>query len=155
MKNARFLTRLRFATTGIATVWRRERSFRTQVWLGAGAAVVVIALRPAPIWIAALVVSAALVLTLEMINSALEYLLDHLHPDHHPAIGAAKDAAAGAVLLASIAALAVGGLMVWDTVGSRIVDASATSQNKFWLIAGPNFMKAWDGQKLWWIKSLD
>lgn len=88
-------------------------------WLGAGALAVVIALRPAPIWIAALVITAALVLTLEMINSALEYLLDHLHPEHHPAIGAAKDAAAGAVLLASIAALAVGGLMMWDTVGWR------------------------------------
>lgn len=117
MKNARFLTRLRFAATGVATVWQRERSFRTQVWLGVGALAVVIVLRPAPIWIAALVISAALVLTLEMINSALEYLLDHLHPEQHAAIGAAKDAAAGAVLLASIAALAVGGLMVWDTVG--------------------------------------
>ena len=119
MKNARFLTRLRFALPGIATVWRRERSFRTQAWLGAGALAVVIALRPAPIWIAALVITAALVLTLEMINSALEYLLDHLHPEHHPAIGAAKDAAAGAVLLASLAALVVGGLMVWDTLARR------------------------------------
>lgn len=128
MKNARFLTRLRFATTGIATVWRRERSFRTQVWLGAGALAVVIALRPAPIWIAALVISAALVLTLEIINSALEYLIDHLHPEHHPAIGVAKDAAAGAVLLASIAALAVGGLMVWDTLGWRAFDGRAESQ---------------------------
>ncbi|MBY0284831.1 MAG: diacylglycerol kinase [Sphingomonas sp.] len=128
MKNARFLTRLRFAVAGIATVWGRERSFRTQVWLGAGALAVVIALRPAPIWIAALVISAALVLTLEIINSALEYLLDHLHPDHHPAIGAAKDAAAGAVLLASIAALAVGGLMVWDTLGWRAFDGRAESQ---------------------------
>lgn len=77
---------------------------------------VVIALRPPPIWIAALAIAAALVLALEMVNAALEYLMDHLHPDHHAAIGAAKDAAAGAVLIASIAALAVGGLMVWDTL---------------------------------------
>ena len=117
MKNARFLTRLGYALAGIATVWRRERSFRTQVVLGAAALVVVVVLRPAPIWVAALVIAAALVLTLEMVNSALEYLIDHLHPDHHEAIGAAKDAAAGAVLLASIAALSVGGLMLWDTVG--------------------------------------
>jgi undecaprenol kinase len=116
MKNARFLTRLGYALAGIATVWRRERSFRTQLWLGAGALVVVIALSPPPIWIAALAIAAALVLALEMVNAALEYLMDHLHPDHHAAIGAAKDAAAGAVLIASIAALAVGGLMVWDTL---------------------------------------
>lgn len=115
MKNAPFRTRLRYALAGIATVWRREHSFRRQALLGAVAVVVVIALRPAPIWIAALTIAAALVLTLEMVNSALEYLIDHVHPDHHAAIGAAKDAAAGAVLIASIAALVVGGLMVWDT----------------------------------------
>ena len=40
MKNARLLTRLGYALAGIATVWRRERSFRTQFWLGAGALVV-------------------------------------------------------------------------------------------------------------------
>ena len=40
MKNARFLTRLGYAPAGIATVWRRERSFRTQVVLGAAALVV-------------------------------------------------------------------------------------------------------------------
>lgn len=119
MKNARFLTRLGYALAGVATVWRRERSFRTQVVLGAAALVVVVVLRPAPIWVAALVIAAALVMTLEMVNSALEYLIDRLHPDQHEAIGAAKDAAAGAVLLASIAALAVGGLMVLDTIGHQ------------------------------------
>lgn len=126
MKNARFITRLGYALAGIATVWRRERSFRTQVWLGAGALVVVIALRPPPIWIAALTIAAALVLALEMVNAALEYLMDHLHPGHHPAIGAAKDAAAGAVLIASIAALVVGGLMVWDVLARDYPGAVAT-----------------------------
>lgn len=43
-----------------------------------------------------------LVLTLELINTAIEELLDHLHPEKHPAIGKAKDIAAGAVLLACI-----------------------------------------------------
>jgi undecaprenol kinase len=60
--------------------------------------------------------SISLVLALELINSALEALIDHLHPDVAPAIKIAKDAAAGAVLLASIAAALVGVLMLVSVV---------------------------------------
>ncbi len=48
------------------------------------------------------------VLTLELINTAIEELLDHLHPSKHPAVGKAKDIAAGAVLLACIISGIVG-----------------------------------------------
>lgn len=48
-----------------------------------------------------------LVLSLEMLNSALEALADALHPDPHPLIGRAKDMAAGAVLLAALMAVGV------------------------------------------------
>jgi diacylglycerol kinase len=41
-------------------------------------------------------------------NTALEHLTDRLHPEQHPAIRAAKDCAAAAVLLASISALLIG-----------------------------------------------
>lgn len=43
----------------------------------------------------------------ELFNSALETLTDHLHPEHHHEIGAAKDIAAGAVLVAALAAVFV------------------------------------------------
>ncbi|MCS6771974.1 MAG: diacylglycerol kinase family protein [Kiritimatiellae bacterium] len=59
----------------------------------------------------AVALSIGLVLAAEAINSALEELADALHPGHHPAIGRAKDLAAGGVLAASIAAAAVGGLV--------------------------------------------
>ena len=48
-----------------------------------------------------------LVLSIEMLNSALEALADTLHPDPHPLIGRAKDMAAGAVLLAALMAVGV------------------------------------------------
>lgn len=47
----------------------------------------------------------------EALNSALETLADALHPQAHPAIGRAKDMAAGAVLLAILVAAAVGVLV--------------------------------------------
>jgi len=54
----------------------------------------------------------ALVLALELINSALEGLIDLLHPEIHPEIKAIKDMLAGAVLAISCAALVVGASLV-------------------------------------------
>jgi len=58
-------------------------------------------------WIAVLSIS-ALVLALEMVNTSLESILDHLHPDKHIEVQKAKDVAAGAVLLASLFAFIIG-----------------------------------------------
>jgi diacylglycerol kinase (ATP) len=115
-KNAPFLRRLGFACAGLRRVAAREKSFRTHIRLGLLGGVAIAWLRPAPVWIGLFMLSAALVLALEMANAAIEEALDRLHPERHPAIGAAKDAAAGAVLIASIAALAVGALMLVATL---------------------------------------
>lgn len=115
MKNRRFAARLGFALAGLRLVFAREKSFRVQLALAALAALAVLALRPGWLWTALVVLVAALVLALELVNSALEYLLDRLHPAHHREIGAAKDAAAAAVLVASLAALLIGALMLVAT----------------------------------------
>jgi undecaprenol kinase len=112
LKNLRFVDRLGFAIAGVALAARRERSFRTQALLGAGALTAVTILRPGVTWAAIILLSIALVLALEMVNGALEALLDHLHPGFAVEIGKAKDLTAGAVLVASIAALGVGAMML-------------------------------------------
>lgn len=61
-------------------------------------------------WIA---LAIALVWTTEIMNTAVESVCDALHPDHHPMIGIAKDAAAGAVLMAAIGAAMIGALTFW------------------------------------------
>ena len=58
-------------------------------------------------WVAVILAS-GLVLVAEALNTAVESLGDAVSPDHHELIGRAKDVAAAAVLLASIAALGVG-----------------------------------------------
>ncbi len=63
--------------------------------------------------------AAAAVLALELVNTALEHLADHLHPDDHPAIRMAKDCAAGAVLIAAAAAVVIGLLTVAVSLGRR------------------------------------
>lgn len=117
MKNRRFAERLGFASAGLRLVFAREKSFRTQCALALAAALAIVVLRPGPVWSALVVLAIALVLALELVNSALEYLLDHLHPDLAREIGAAKDAAAASVLVASLAAAAVGALMLLAAAG--------------------------------------
>jgi diacylglycerol kinase (ATP) len=46
-----------------------------------------------------------LVMSIEGLNTAVEYVADFIHPEHHEAIGRIKDIAAGAVFIASIAAV--------------------------------------------------
>lgn len=48
-----------------------------------------------------------LVMSIEGVNTAIEYIADFIHPDHHPKIGLIKDVAAGAVFIASIIAVIV------------------------------------------------
>ena len=115
MKNGAFHTRLGHACAGIRLVWRREKTFRTHARFALPALIVATALRVSPVWWALIVLCIALVGALEALNSALEYLIDRLHPEIHDEIKCAKDAAAGAVLLASIGAAIVGALMILDS----------------------------------------
>ena len=48
-----------------------------------------------------------LVMSIEGVNTAIEQIADFVHPDHHASIGRIKDIAAGAVFIASIAAVVV------------------------------------------------
>ena len=112
MKGRSFGRRLGFASAGLRVVARRERSFRTQGSLALAAATLTLWVQPGWVWGAIIALSIALVLAFEMMNAALEYIADRLHPELHEEIGHAKDAAAGAVLVASLGAVAVGGLML-------------------------------------------
>ena len=58
-------------------------------------------------WVA-ISICIALVLALEALNTALEYLTDLVSPEYHPLAGKAKDAAAAAVLLVALGAIVVG-----------------------------------------------
>jgi diacylglycerol kinase len=60
-----------------------------------------------PEWCAA-IAALALVWIAETLNSALERLTDLASPEYHPLAGKAKDIAAGAVLLAVLAAVSMG-----------------------------------------------
>jgi diacylglycerol kinase (ATP) len=112
VKNRGFRERVGFAVAGWREAFVRENSFRAQARLGAVALAALIVLRPPPVWWALVLLVSALVMALELLNSAMEAVIDRLHPEIHPSIKVAKDMLAGAVLLMSCAALAVGAAMV-------------------------------------------
>lgn len=107
MKGQGLLRRLGFAANGLRTALTRERSLRAQALATSGVLLVLVLTRPPALWWAIGLLAIGLVLVAELVNTALETLADHLHPEHHPEIRVVKDIAAAAVLLASLVALAV------------------------------------------------
>lgn len=61
-------------------------------------------------WIA-VTLCIAMVLSLEAVNTGIEYLTDLVSPGFHPLAGKAKDVAAAAVLIAAIGAVVVGAMI--------------------------------------------
>lgn len=58
------------------------------------------------------------VLSAEAMNTAIEETCDVLHPEHHPGAKLAKHCAAGAVLILSIAAVAIGSIIFFPKIFS-------------------------------------
>ncbi|GIO34171.1 MULTISPECIES: diacylglycerol kinase family protein [Paenibacillus] len=103
-----------YAAQGIVYALRTQRNMK----IHAVAAVVVISaaallhlswLR----WVA-LLFAIALVMAMELVNTALESVVDLASPKIHPLAKAAKDTAAGAVLLAAVFAAAIGIIVFFD-----------------------------------------
>jgi len=106
-KNQPFAVRLRFAMAGVMAALRSEHSLRFQSAALVCVIVVLMVFRVEPVWWAIVAIAGSAVLSAELFNTALEHLVDHLHPEIHPRIRIVKDCAAGAVLISSGGALVV------------------------------------------------
>jgi len=115
-KERRFSWRARgrsfvFAWSGIVRFFRAEHN----AWIHLGATLVVVmlacVLRVSRMEAVALVLAMALVWLTEMLNTAVEKIMDHLSPGIHPQVKTIKDVAAGAVLVAAVAAAITGAII--------------------------------------------
>jgi diacylglycerol kinase (ATP) len=106
----------RHAFAGLADMLRTQHN----AWLHAAATLAVcaagLALRVAARDWRWLIAAIALVWIAEAINTAFEHLCDVVAPGFQPSVKHAKDVAAGAVLLAAIAAALIGALVFWPYV---------------------------------------
>ncbi len=111
-----------FAGRGLKWVLAGQKNMR--IHLAAAAAVLA-----ASAWfkldagdLALIIFCIGLVMVTEMVNSAVEKTVDLASPDFHPLAGMAKDAAAGAVLLAVFFSVIVGLLVFFPYVKEWIVE---------------------------------
>ena len=103
-----FLYRVRFALQGWASFFRKEANGQIQLFIAVMVIICGFALRVSITEWMILLSCIGVVVSLEMINSAIEKICDHIHPHFHPVIGTIKDIAAGAVLWAAIIAAIIG-----------------------------------------------
>jgi diacylglycerol kinase len=107
-----FIKSLGFAIQGIKGFFTSERNGRIQVIIAAAVFLAGLFFSISMIEWLIIFLFTALVLSLEMFNSALEKLCDKVNPETDPQIKLIKDMAAGAVLWTSLLA-AVAGLFIF------------------------------------------
>lgn len=97
---------------GLRATWDVESSFRLEVYL-------FVVLAPLALWLgesgierAILIGSMMLVLVVEVLNSALEAVVDRWGPEHNELAGRAKDMGSAAVFLSHINVLICWGLLL-------------------------------------------
>jgi diacylglycerol kinase (ATP) len=88
-------------------------------------AVLLIWLRTTKVKFAMIIVAWLLVIIIEITNTAIEKIIDTLHPSFSEGIGNAKDMMAGAVFIALISAIVVTLLMIWDPLMYKLFHLAA------------------------------
>ncbi|MBZ0126862.1 MAG: diacylglycerol kinase [Rhodocyclaceae bacterium] len=102
-----------YSLDGLSEAWRHENAFRQEVWLA-------LVLIPAAFFMpvgglgkALMVGSVLLVLVVELLNSAIEAVVDRISLEHHHLAKRAKDAGSAAVMLSLVNVAAVWALVLF------------------------------------------
>ena len=110
----RLLNAAAFSWDGLCACWRNEEAFRQEALVGLAAI-------PFALWLgnngverALLIASLVLLLIIELLNSAVESVVDRIGLERHALSKQAKDIASAAVLLALLQIPLVWLLVLWD-----------------------------------------
>jgi len=125
----RFWRSFNHAFNGIMYAARTQPNMRAHLIIALLVLLAAMILRITRDYVVDLVIVIAVVLALELLNTAVESVVDLLTATHHPLAKTAKDAAAGAVLVASVAAVVVGYLVFYQGIingGQRVYEAVAS-----------------------------
>jgi diacylglycerol kinase (ATP) len=108
-----------YAAEGIVHVLRTQRNMRIHFLIAAAVLVLALFVGVDKLELIALLLSITFVLMAEMINTAIEGTIDVSTTSFDPMAKLAKDVAAGAVLIATLNAIAVGYLVFANRVANR------------------------------------
>src|SRR3989338_1994472 len=106
---AKFFRSIQRAAGALGTAIREEQNFRLHVVAGLAVFVVALAVRVNRVEFAVLMIITGQVLILELVNSAVERLVDMAQPRVHQYAAVVKNMMAGAVLFAALGAGGGGG----------------------------------------------
>lgn len=104
----------RYSLQGLKAAYHNEAAFRQEVWL-------CVVLFPLAVWLGRspmewilLIGSCMLVLIVELLNSAIENVVDRIGPEHHELSGRAKDIGSSAVMLSLFVVALTWGLLITE-----------------------------------------
>jgi diacylglycerol kinase (ATP) len=137
-RNPSVLQSFNFAFEGIIHVLRTQRNMRIHFAIAVVVLVAALAVGVGRFELVALLIAISFVLIAEMLNTALEAGIDVATTSFDPLAKLAKDIAAGAVLIATVNAVAVGYLVFIDRIkdpSSRGLDRIRDAPTEITLIA--------------------
>ena len=108
MKNCSIGCSLSAAVRGIAFTFKNERNFRIEVYFSIFVLIALFVFRANLLQSAIVVMMIFLVLMIELMNTAIERVVDILKPRKHPYARVIKDVSAAMVLVLTIGASIVG-----------------------------------------------
>lgn len=127
-----------YAFEGVIHVLRTQRNMRIHFAIAAAVLVAALAFGVDRVELIALLLAISFVLIAEMINSALEAGIDVATTSFDPLAKLAKDIAAGAVLIATVNAVAVGYLVFSEQIvnrSTRLIDRLRDAPAELTLVA--------------------
>ena len=130
-RDKRLVDSFNFAIDGMISALRNEKHMKVHILAAIVIVILAILINASKVEILVISLSVCFVIITELINTAVEALVDLVSPERHPLAKLAKDVAAGAVLVAAINAVCVGYLLFYD----KLLDVF-DGTNKLHIIAG-------------------
>lgn len=117
-------TSFKYAWSGLTYAFQTQRNFRIHVVLGSFAITLAIALHLSAVEVAIIGLTVGAVLTMELLNTALESVVDlTVKQTYHELAKIAKDCAAGAVLVSALVSVLVAGSLLLPPVINLVQSA--------------------------------
>lgn len=115
---ARVVAATGYSLRGLRAAWRWEEAFRVEAILG-------LILLPAAFWVGqsllhqlVLIIAFGIVVVAELVNSAIEAIVDRIGMEPHPLSGQAKDLGSATVFVSTLLCGLVWGLSLWQRLAA-------------------------------------
>jgi diacylglycerol kinase (ATP) len=110
----RFYYASKYSWQGIKAAYAQEPAFRYEIWGSAVLIPLAFFVAQTPMQLAALICTCLLVLAFELVNSAIEAVVDRAGTEFHELAGLAKDLGSAVVMMALIMGVLIWGAVIWE-----------------------------------------